>query len=76
MNTSNKIDIPAPQAKVSVEKYGMELKTAITLSGKTQVIAVVGGGVETPTKNPFKKLKIQFKGVKSTPTRDEILENT
>jgi len=68
--------MPAPQANVRVEKYGMELKTAITLSGNTQLIAVAGGGVLTPTKNPFKKLNIQLKGVNSTPIKVVILENT
>jgi hypothetical protein len=76
MNTSNKIEMPAPHANVSVEKYGMELKTAITLLGKTQLIAVVGGGVDTPTKNPFKKLNIQLNGVNKTPISVVILENT
>ena len=68
--------MPAPQAKVKVEKYGMELKTAITLLGKTQVIAVVGGGCDTPAKNPFKKLKIQLRGVNKTPINVVMLEKT
>jgi|GEM_PF-3609484 len=68
--------MPAPQANVSVEKYGMELKTAITLLGNTQLIAIVGGGVDTPAKKPFKKLNIQLSGINRTLTRDEILENT
>ena len=60
---------------MSSEKYGMELKTAITLLGNTQLIAVVGGAVETPAKNPFKKLNIQLNGTKSTLIREVILEN-
>ena len=68
--------MPAPQANVSVEKYGIELKTAITLLGNTHVTAVVGGGCDTPAKKPFKKLKIQLKGVNKTPINVVMLEKT
>ena len=68
--------MPAPQAYVSVEKYGMELKTAITLFGNTQLIAVAWGAVETPVKNPFRKLNIQVKGTKRTLIKPVMLENT
>ncbi len=58
------IEMPAPHAYSMTLKYGIALNTAIMFSGKTQSIAVVGGGVTTPSKKPFKKLKSHCRGVK------------
>ena len=55
--------MPAPQAYSNKLKYGIALKIAIMLSGKTQLIAVVGGVVAMPSKKPFAKLKSPVSGV-------------
>jgi hypothetical protein len=59
-----KIESPAPQAYSNKLKYGIALKTAITLSGKVQLIAVVGIVEFMPTKKPFTKLKSPPNGVR------------
>ena len=53
---------------------GMVLISVITLLGNVHVISVVGGGVETPIKKPFKKANSQFKGRNKTEIRVPIFE--
>ena len=53
---------------------GMVLISVITFEGNVHVISVVGGGVETPTKKPFKKANSQFKGKNKTEINVPILE--
>jgi len=54
----------------------MALKTAIILSGKVQVIAVVGAVAVIPAKTPLKKLKSHESGVNKREKNSVMFDKT
>lgn len=75
MNIIRRMEIPAPQAYSIKEKYGIALNTAITLSGKVQLIAVEGIAEFMPAKKPFTKLKSPLRGDNRTEKISAMLAN-